>query len=75
MSDVDVGRGGLDDWLAHFRLNNSQRHHAAADALATAEIALILLSRARGQGIHTLQDLHTRLADWRRLQRSRSGSL
>ncbi len=73
--DVDIGRGGLDAWLAHFRLNNSQRHHAAADAMATAEIALVLLSRARSQGIRTFRDLQSRLTDWRRLQRSRSSSL
>lgn len=73
--DAEVGRGGLDDWLGYFRLNNSQRHHAAADALATAEIGLILLSRARAQGIATLAEISARLSDWRRIQRSRSNTL
>lgn len=73
--EAEVGRGGLDDWAAFFKLSNSQRHHASADALTTAEIALILLSRGRMQGILTLADLHSRLADWRRLQRSRSNGI
>lgn len=67
-----VGRGGLDDWLRHFNLNNSERHNAAADAQATAELLLILLSKARQQGIQTLGELQTRLGHWRRLQQSRA---
>ena len=56
-----TGRKTLDDWQDYFQLRNSQRHHAAADALATAEILLILLSRARAQGILTLAELNGRL--------------
>lgn len=73
--DAAIGRGGLDDWQSHFLLNNSQRHNAAADALATAEIALILLSKARVQGITTLAELNTRLGHWRRLRQARRGSI
>lgn len=73
--DAKVGRGGLDDWQSHFHLNNSQRHNAAADALATAEIALILLSKARVQGIHTLAELNARLSHWRRLRQARCGTI
>ncbi len=69
--DAAIGRGGLDDWLAYFQITNSQRHNAAADALATAEIALILLSKARAQGIYTLAQLNDRLNYWRRLRQSR----
>ncbi|TVP91669.1 MAG: 3'-5' exonuclease [Pseudomonadaceae bacterium] len=70
--DASVGRGGLDDWLRHFNLNNSERHNAAADAQATAELLLILLSKASQQGIQTLSELTTRLGHWRRLQQSRA---
>ena len=69
---ANVGRGGLDDWLRHFGLNNSERHNAAADAQATAELLLILLSKARQQGIQTLGELQTRLGHWRRLQQARA---
>ncbi|MBC9248983.1 DNA polymerase III subunit epsilon [Pseudomonas alcaligenes] len=47
----------LDDWLQHFQLQVSNRHHASADALATAELALILLSRAKRQGLDGLAAL------------------
>ncbi len=70
-----TGRKTLDDWQDYFQLRNSQRHHAAADALATAEILLILLSRARAQGIATLAELNSRLRHWRRLRQARIGSL
>jgi DNA polymerase-3 subunit epsilon len=73
--DASVGRGGLDDWQKHFHLNNSQRHNASADALATAEIALILLSKARAQGIHQLDELSIRLGQWRKLKRARIGGM
>ena len=37
----------LDDWLNHFGIRCTQRHHAAADALATAELMLRLWPRLR----------------------------
>ncbi|NWB93396.1 3'-5' exonuclease [Pseudomonas agarici] len=61
---------GLDDWIAHFNLRVEERHHASADALATAELALILFSRARQQQIHGPRALQQRLSHW---QRSRHG--
>lgn len=65
----------LDDWQNHFGLANSERHNAAADAQATAEILLILLNRAAKQGTTTLAELNNRLALWRRLSHVRSGGL
>lgn len=62
----------LDDWQQHFQLANSERHNAAADAQATAEILLILLHRAATQGTATLAELNNRLALWRRLNLVRS---
>ena len=59
---------GLDEWLGHFRLQASERHHASADALATAELALILFSKARRQGLDSLAELQRRAQAWRRRQ-------
>jgi DNA polymerase-3 subunit epsilon len=56
---------GLDEWCTHFGLQVLQRHHASADALATAEIALILFSKARRQGLDSLAALNQRLINWR----------
>ncbi|MDN5598173.1 MAG: 3'-5' exonuclease, partial [Pseudomonas sp.] len=49
-----------------------ERHHASADALATAELMLILFSRARQQQIDTPQALNERLAQWKRRKQSPS---
>lgn len=65
----------LDDWQQYFHLANSERHNAAADAQATAEILLILLNRLARQGTNTLAELNNRLTLWRRLQHARSGRL
>lgn len=56
----------LDQWLQHFGLQASERHHASADALATAELALILFSKARSQGIDSLAELQRQAQAWRR---------
>lgn len=69
--DNRPSRNGLDDWTKHFRLQVLQRHHASADALVTAEIALILFSRARRQGLNSMKALHLRLANWRKRQQAR----
>ncbi|MWV14447.1 3'-5' exonuclease [Pseudomonas sp. L-22-4S-12] len=65
---VNLRRAGLDDWLQHFQLQASERHHASADALATAELALILFSKARQQGLDSLAVLHQRVQSRRRRQ-------
>lgn len=66
---AQIRHGGLDDWTGHFGLQAGQRHHASADALVTAELALILFSRARKQQIDSLKALEQRLKSWRqRLQ-------
>ncbi|AZE63735.1 MULTISPECIES: 3'-5' exonuclease [Pseudomonas] len=70
--DVTLREAGLDDWLNHFKLQAGERHHASADALATAELMLILFSRARQQQIDTPQALQERLAQWKRRQQSPS---
>ncbi|RFD26135.1 DNA polymerase III subunit epsilon [Pseudomonas sp. GL93] len=67
-----IREAGLDDWLSHFRLQAGERHHASADALATAELMLILFSRARQQQIDTPQALQERLAQWKRRKQAPS---
>jgi DNA polymerase-3 subunit epsilon len=58
----------LDDWLRGFRLHASERHNASADALATAELALILFNKARRQGLDNLAELQQRCLTRRRRQ-------
>lgn len=69
---VNFRHAGLDDWTQHFGLQVQQRHHASADALVTAELALILLSKARQQGLDSLPALAQRLNSKRRQQRAYS---
>ena len=63
---------GLDDWISHFGLNVSNRHNASADALATAEIMLILLREAEKQGINSLSQLSNKIKSYKNLQRMRN---
>ena len=63
---VNVRDAGLDYWIKHFNLQVEDRHNASADALATAELALILFSRARAQHIDSPQALQQRLNQWQR---------
>lgn len=65
-------RETLDCWLQQFGLSVSQRHHAAADALATGELLLLLLQTARRRGIDDLAALQHRLELSRRLQQGRN---
>ena len=67
-----IHHGGLDEWVGYFGLQVQQRHHASADALVTAELALILFSKARQQQLDSLQALQQRLASWQRRQRAHS---
>ncbi|PQZ85064.1 MULTISPECIES: PolC-type DNA polymerase III [Pseudomonas] len=62
----NIREAGLDDWIEHFHLHVGERHHASADALATAELMLILFSRARQQLIDTPHALQERLNQWKR---------
>jgi DNA polymerase-3 subunit epsilon len=66
--EANIGRGGLDDWTAYFGLQVHQRHHASADALVTAELALIFFSKARQQQLDSLPALQQRLLSVRRRQ-------
>lgn len=58
----------LESWAKVFGLQAEERHHAAADAMVTAELMLVLLSHAHRQGLLTVDTLIQRLAQWRRRQ-------
>jgi DNA polymerase III subunit epsilon len=59
------GQRTLDDWLQACGIECAQRHQAAADTLATAELLLHLLPAARAEGVVDFQGL-SRLAARRR---------
>jgi DNA polymerase III subunit epsilon len=58
----DILRGkrahALDWWLEHFQIRISKRHHAAADALATAQLMTALLSAGNGSVDSASQPQH-----------------
>ncbi|MGX5217748.1 3'-5' exonuclease [Pseudomonas segetis] len=64
--DAALEHAGLDSWTQHFGLQVQQRHNASADALATAELSLILLCKARQQKLDSLLALQQRLNLWLR---------
>jgi DNA polymerase-3 subunit epsilon len=47
----------LDDWIHHFDLAPIGRHHAIADAYASAQLLMIVLQAATRAGIGTSRDL------------------
>ncbi len=47
----------LDDWMGRFGIVHYERHNALADALCTAQLFQILLSRASHEGYATVADL------------------
>lgn len=55
--EARLAHAGLDEWLAYFGLRAAQRHRALPDAVATGELLLILLARARARGVTTLSAL------------------
>ena len=69
---ANIREAGLDEWIDWFKLEVFERHNASADALATAELALILFSRARQQHIHSPLNLQQRLNQWKRRQQTHS---
>lgn len=73
--EVLTRRGSLDYWMNYFGIDIAQRHHASADALATAEIALILFNRARRMGIERVDELAERVRCWQRARRAALNSL
>jgi len=72
--EAQIRRHSLDNWLNHFKIQIPQRHHAAADAMATAEIALILMHRAQRQGLVRVDELAQALRSWQRARQASAHS-
>jgi DNA polymerase III subunit epsilon len=47
----------LDEWLSAFGIQPAARHDALLDALASAELLLVLLAQARNAGLRTVEEL------------------
>jgi DNA polymerase-3 subunit epsilon len=62
-------RQPLDVWLEAFGIPSAARHHALADALATAQLLLVLERKAAEQGLKTLAALRKAAAGERWLSR------
>ena len=58
---ADRKASDLDSWLAEFGIECSARHEALSDAYATAQLLLVMLQKARREGVATAEAL-TRLA-------------
>ena len=63
-----TGGKGLDNWADFFDLEVSARHHAAADAMVTAELTLAVINKARKSGVTTLRDFNEKLKYHRQLK-------
>lgn len=69
---VISGDHDLDAWLQALGLAHSARHDAVADAMATAELALIALAHAQAQGLQTWGQLAS-LASQREREQQQPG--
>jgi len=47
----------LDSWLAAFAIDCASRHEALSDAYATAQLLLVMLGKARSEGVATAEAL------------------
>ncbi|OZA27195.1 MAG: DNA polymerase III subunit epsilon [Hydrogenophilales bacterium 17-61-9] len=56
----------LDDWMGLFRIGNYARHRALADALATAELLLVLQPLLAARGATRFRDMKMLEQAWRR---------
>ncbi|QGW75625.1 3'-5' exonuclease [Pseudomonas alkylphenolica] len=70
---ITLREAGLDDWTACFGLEAIERHNASADAMVTAELALILFSQARRQHLDSPAQLDQHLQRWRRRKQQNHG--
>ncbi|MAA63527.1 MAG: DNA polymerase III subunit epsilon [Alteromonadaceae bacterium] len=70
--DAQLKDGRLDSWIEHFKLDISERHNAAADAMATAELALIAFNQAARKNVVTLSELNDKVRYTRRLKHIQS---
>ena len=57
--DLMHSHRSLDDWSRHFDIRNENRHNALADALVTAQLLLIAVSRLQKEGQASYKDLRS----------------
>ena len=55
--EANLPLASLDDWLFRFGIQVQTRHRAIDDVLATGELLLILLKRAKQRGLRTVGEL------------------
>lgn len=67
--ELAASNATLDDWLRVFHLPILARHNAAADALATAELVMVLLHKAKQLGFTTWGELQNACLQQRQIQR------
>lgn len=67
--ELNHPQAGLDHWLEVFNLPILARHNATADALATAELLLILLPKAKELGYQNWGELQQACLQQRQLER------
>lgn len=70
-SDKAAKMKGLDDWTAAFGIANYSRHNPLSDALATAQLHLVLCAQAAQKGLRTPGDLLEAAESQSWLERSR----
>lgn len=63
----------LDGWIARYGIENHQRHDALADALATAQLLLVVLAGAQRRGLGDWAGMARWQADQRWLERAARG--
>ena len=66
--DLATTHKDLDDWLHAFQLPILARHNAAADALATAELLMVLRNKAQQLGFTTWGELQNACLKQRQIQ-------
>jgi len=68
ITSAPVTLRSLDDWVAHFSIRISARHCAVADAVGTAQLFQVLLSRAATLHVESAMVLFRLARDQRRLE-------
>lgn len=71
----EVRSCGLDNLSVYFGIENTARHRAGGDAVATATLLAELLQLARAEGARTLQDLEAIEARRRKKKRRRPSAM
>jgi DNA polymerase-3 subunit epsilon len=63
--DLMHSHRSLDDWSRHFDIHNDNRHNALADALVTAQLLLVAVSRLQKGGEVSYKDLRSQERSYR----------